>query len=547
MCRREAFRTSVSGAVLILAVIVMSSCSADWPAFRHNPLRTGAQLNHGPLTDPAKVATLAPGWTFPDSAGVVLNPPPGPFRASPIVVKNVVYIGNSNGYFYAINAADGTLKWQYPSVGSQALTSTFISNPSSEGIASAASYARIGGTDAVIFGAPDRSIGAGQGSGRLFALNAQTGAEIWKSPEIAVLLLPTNTHEQIGYSSPLVFNDHVYIGVGDHGDDPIQRGKVVAVNLADGTVDGGFGFFSTGPPRGGGVWGSQAAWIDNALYVTTGNSNVYDGPPDDKDNHALSLLRLNANTGKIVWGWQPVPFGLDGDPDWSATPSVILGSCGVMAVSVQKDGWTWAVNAGNGTPGPANVKWAFPTGPWVASGFVMADGTVHGDTRYLRPGAAWDDVYIVQTGGLNVTTNVYDGFTHLYALNACAGEADRIRWIKDVPNSSMVCPNWNPGCNEYSLGPPTVTHGIVFVGTKFGHLVVIGDPSVTPADGWRCGNPDFTSASCPGALGLVPDPHVLKDIDLHAGAITTEPVLVGDPVYVSTEGGKLFMLKPTDP
>jgi hypothetical protein len=33
------------------------------------------------------------------------------------------------------------------------------------------------------------------------------------------------------------------------------------------------------------------------------------------------------------------------------------------------------------------------------------------------------------------------------------------------------------------------------------------------------------------------------DKDLSAGAISTEPALVGDPVFVSTEGGKVIMLK----
>ncbi|HEY1402235.1 MAG TPA: PQQ-binding-like beta-propeller repeat protein [Terriglobales bacterium] len=512
----------------------LSGCSADWPAFRHNILRTGAQLNSGPLTDPAKVSQpWTTGWTFPASAGVTLNPMPGAFRAGPVVYKGVVYIGNSNGYFYAIDASNGHFKWQYPLSTQPALTQTWLSNPSSEGIASSAFITNIGGKDAVVFGAPDRSIGTGQGSGRLFALDISNGTEIWKSPEIAALRTDGVTHEQIGYSSPLVFNDHVYIGVADHGDDPIQRGKVVAVKLSDGSIDGGFSFFSTGPPRGGGVWGSQAGWIDG-IYVTTGNSNI--GGTNPTPNHALSMLRLDPNSGNIIWGWQPVPYDLDQDPDWTATPSVMLSSCGVLAVSVQKDGWTWAMNAGTSTPGPASVKWAFPTGPWVSNGFTASDGTVHGDQRYLRPGAAWDDVYIVQTGGLNVTSNVYDGFRHIYALNACAGEPDRIRWIKDIPSS---------GGGWYSIGPPTVTHGIVYVGTDQGHLVIIGDPSVAVASGWRCSDPDVPSNVCvANGFSLVPDPAVLNDIDLGAGAITTEPALVGDPVYVSTEGGKVIMLKP---
>jgi outer membrane protein assembly factor BamB len=511
----------------------LAGCSSDWPAFRHNSLRTGAQLNSGPLTDPAKVSgNWTTGWRFPDAAGVVLNPAMGAFRASPVVYRGVVFIGNSNGYFYAIDASNGHLKWQYPRAGQQALTSSFTCNPSSEGIASSAFVTRINRRDAVVFGAPDRSIGAGLGSGRLFALDVSNGNEIWKSPEVAVLLNDGQTRQQIGYSAPLVFNDRVYIGVANHCDDPIQQGKVVAVKLSDGTIDGGFRFSSTGPPRGGGIWGAQAAF--DGVYVTTGNSNI--GGPNPLPNHALSLLRLDSKTGNIVWGWQPVPYDLDQDPDWTATPTVVLGSCGTLAISVQKDGWTWAVNAGAGTPGPASVRWSFPTGRWASSGFTAADGTTHGDTRYLRPGAAWNDVYIVQTGGLTVTTNVMEGFRHLYALNACAGEPDRIRWIKDIPGSSG---------QEYSLGPPTVTHGIVYVGTDMGHLVIIGDPSVTPAAGWRCSDPEVTSSMCvANGFSLVPDPAVLKDIDLGAGAITTEPALVGDPVYVSTAGGKVIMLKP---
>src|SRR6266566_2429270 len=232
----------------VVCLLTMMSCGSDWPAFRHNTLRSGDQLNNGPLTNPAKVAGLSVRWTFPVGA---VNPAPGPFRAGPIVYKGVVYIGNANGYFYAIKANDGSLKWVYPGGGAQALTSTFTCNPSSEGIASSAMIGVIRGTDAVIFGAPDRSIGTHLGSGRLFALNTQTGAEIWKSPEIGVLRADGVTHQQIGYSSPLVFNNHVYIGLGDHCDNPIQQGKVVAVKLSDGTIDGAFSFSSTGPPRGG--------------------------------------------------------------------------------------------------------------------------------------------------------------------------------------------------------------------------------------------------------------------------------------------------------
>ena len=216
----------------------------------------------------------------------------------------------------------------------------------------------------------------------------------------------------------------------------------------------------------------------------------------------------------------------------------MLSSCGTQIVSPQKDGWTWSVNAANGS-----VHWAFPSGPWTSGGFQPGDGTVHNDTRYMRPGAAWGDVFITTTGGLEVASNVGIGYGQLHALNTCGPERSRIRWIKNVPGASG---------GAYSLGPPTVTKGIVFVGTNLGHLVVIADPSVRPAVGWRCSDPLIPAPTCAlwgtlfpnSVIRLVPDPAVLADITLPgAGSIFGEPALAGNRVFVAGDGGKVFMLE----
>jgi len=512
----------------MLLILGLQGCSKDWPAFRHNILRSGNQLNNSRLADPAKVSTLQIRWTF--------QPPnAGRFRASPVVSKGQVYIGNGNGYFYALDADTGNLLWQYPPVNAPPLTSTFTCNPSSEGLASSAMIANINGTDAVIFGAPDRSIGTGLGSGRLFALNATTGAEIWKSPEIAAVRNDGVTHEQIGYSSPLVFNDHVYVGVADHCDNPIQNGKVVAVRLSNGSIDNAFTYSSTST-RGGGVWNSVAGWDD--IYLTTGNTRNGNGPQPPAVNHGLSLLRLNQNTGAVLWQLQPVPYELDQDPDWATGATVMLASCGTLVVSTPKDGWTWAASADTG-----GVRWAFPTGPWTNGGFRPGDGTFHGDTDYKRPGAAWGDVYIGAMGGLDTTTDLAGGYRRLHALNVCASDWNRVRWIKDIPAT---------GGFGYPLGPPTVTKGIVFVGTNEGHLVVLADPSVRPSLGWRCSDPNISAPICAlwqflipnSVIRLVPDPAQLADVTLPgAGSIFGEPALAGDRVYIAGDGGKVFMLQ----
>jgi outer membrane protein assembly factor BamB len=209
----------------------------------------------------------------------------------------------------------------------------------------------------------------------------------------------------------------------------------------------------------------------------------------------------------------------------------MLASCGTLIASTMKDGWAYAVNAGDGSPGPPSVKWQFPS---TGFPFTLGDGTTHGDIRYLRPGAAWGDVYITMTGGENVTTNVTSGYRRLHALNACASPADRIRWMIDVPGAS----------GTYALGPPTVSRGIVFVGTSSGRLLVIADPSIWPGAGWRCSNPDVPNASCvANGFTFVPEPAVRADVQLD-GQILTEPALANGRVYVATNAGKLYMLQP---
>ena len=398
----------------------------------------------------------------------------------------------------------------------------------------------------VVFGAPDTCSDPGQrqpstctgnGDGFLFALNAATGALIWRSPVIARLTgldagisPPAQFHEQIGYSSPLVSNDRVYVGLADHCDNPVQKGRVVAVHLNTGQIDTGFGFSSAGSLSdpstiGGGVWSSVAAGTSD-IYVTTGNP----GPrPEPNPDHALSLLRLDENTGRVVWQVQPIAFESDQDTDWAVTPSVMLTSCGTLAVSTQKNGWTHAVNADTG-----GVRWVFP----FSFPRTGADPSVYGQNGYVvHAGAAWGDVFIAQTVGFANPSDA-SALHRLHALNVCArAPENRIRWMHDFPGRP---------------GPATVSRGVVFVGTDTGQLVVIADPSIGgPAPGFRCNDPYMLTGLCqflhvffPQLFWLVPDPvPLLPPIQLQ-GAIYTEPALARGRVFVATDAGNLYMLAP---
>ena len=529
-------------------------CSGDWPAFRHSGWRDGQQTMPSVLTDPDQVRKLTPVWTF--------TPPDNPiaFKASPIVFRGTVFIGNGNGRLYALDAATGKMLWEFPEPPAPALTSQYhnvmpapgiTENPSSAGIASSASIAFIENErPVVVFAAPDQSIGAMLGSGRLFALDAVNRAAasvIWKSPEIAVVngltsscnnesVALTQRHEQFGYSSPLVLGNSIYVGIADHGDDPIQAGRVVAVNTNSGTVVGAFSFSSTGT-RGGGIWSSVAGGLDsNVIAITTGNSaNWCNGSQSEPiPDNALSMLGLNATSGALNWKLRAVPFGLDMDPDWAAGPALLDASCGHVAASTQKDGWTYAARSDSTGGGMPGVLWQFPP-----TGIPFTSGT-HDDTRYIKPGAGWNDTYITMDGGYEVQAGqAGPGFTRLHALDVCAPSSQPVRWISDIPDTT---PN-----AEYQLGPPTVTGGIVFVGTATGHLIVLADPSVYASAQSVCSNPEVPGNQCTAmGFALVPQPIQLLDLPLGSafGAIQTEPVLAGGQVFVAGDGGQVMMLAP---
>jgi outer membrane protein assembly factor BamB len=535
------FLHSMLPGIVIFLLICLSGCrkEQEWHAYHYDSHRTSSQPNSTALSDPAKVPSLAVRWTW-------TAPAPGPggnsgFRASPVINDNIVYIGNGNGRFYALNGDTGAVLWQYPAASSPALVTQFKCNPSSFGIASSAAITDINGTDAVIFAAPDQSIGMHLGDSRLFALNAKTGAEIWKSPVIARLTGLTSGnkaefHENIGYSSPVVFEGHVYVGVADQCDNPIQKGRVVAVRLDTGAIDGAFTYCSTGTcadsTRGGGVW-APVAGAGESLYITTGNTKSGD-PTEPSPNNGLSMIKLDHNSGGIIWKFQPVPWVLDGDPDWSAGATIMSTSCGTVVISTMKDGWTHALDDGPNTPGPPSRRWSFPP---ATIPFTPADGTFHGDTRYMRGGAAWGDVYIAMNGGLNLTVSgPTGGYKRLHAFNVCAAAADRLRWLIDVPNASGA---------TYSLGHPTVTNGIVYVGTDTGHLIAIADPSLVPPAGFRCSNPDVPNAICVASgYKFVPQPAVLANVALAGRMVYNEPALANGRVYVATDGNNVYMLSP---
>jgi outer membrane protein assembly factor BamB len=173
------------------------------------------------------------------------------------------------------------------------------------------------------------------------------------------------------------------------------------------------------------------------------------------------MIRVDKDTGSIIWAFQPVPFKFDGDPDWAAGAMVMSTSCGELIASVQKDGWSYALNAGNGTPGTPNVRWQFPP-----TGFPFTSNTyVHGDDDYKRPGAAWiGDPRVVP--GIGYQCSNID-FTGPFLCNLFGYALVPIpKMLADVamPDGGGIAGLRNE---------PALAKGRVFVGTLNGHVYML--------------------------------------------------------------------------
>jgi outer membrane protein assembly factor BamB len=535
---------------------------AQWLAYRNNPGRYAQQFLGSKLSDSSRVlASLDVGWKSPDSATWTASTMPAAFRASPIVFNNTVFIGDVKGVFWALNAADGTFKWRYPPTGAGlngSCTSGGNGSWGAYGIQSSAMYASIDRKDAVIFGAPDpdHATDGGNGSARLWALDADSGALIWKSDVVASVPTCGGTiHERITYSSPLVSFDRVYVGVHDAGDDPVQKGRLVAVQLGTGhLVTSGYPFYVDGAPAdltcggvcGGGIWDSPA-FDGHGIVFTTGNVcdfNLPGSPPCETaptPDYSLSMVSLDPTSGAVNWSFRAIPFARDADPDWSAGPTSMLTTCGQLTASVQKNGWTYAINSADGS-----CKWQFP--PTAGPGCTFPANTttdLYGDDHYKQPGASWGDYLFIQTGGEALTdpNGVANGYGRIHALDACQRDSNRVRWILNI----------NPGA-PYSIGAPTVTGGLVYVPTSTGHVIAIADPSVAPPVGFTCSSTDFgpPSASwttdCLGAgFSIVPVP-ASRDVSLDdhgdAAGLRMEAAIALDKLFVATNQGHVYALWP---
>ncbi len=315
-----------SGSLLLLAILLETvtllslppvtahgDSNGDWPTFMYTAARTGANLFETTIT--AKTASnLHLAWTFKTG---------GAIAASPVTANGVLYIGSWDGYEYAINASTGAQLWKQ-FLGIQPKTKQCIA----KGITSTATIG-----NGVLY--------VGGGDGNLYALNTADGSIIWKT-----LISPPPYYN---WSSPLIYNNELYIGLSSNCDSPEVQGKVLALNTADGSIAASISLVPDGH-KGAPVWSSPAVdATTNTIYITTGNNQ---GKHLQKQPNAEAFVALDASTLAIKDRWQIPQSQQSTDGDFGATPTLFDYKGGHYIGALNKNGIYYMLDRTDLAAGP---------------------------------------------------------------------------------------------------------------------------------------------------------------------------------------------------
>ena len=226
----------------------------DWPMFGQDTANTAFNSQEKSISA-KKVDNLEPKWMFTTGGDVT---------ARAAVVNDVAYFPDWAGNLYAVRASNGQLIWSHQ-LSYYGLATGTVSR-TSPAVVNGVVYI---GTQYVPSGP----------TGWLLAINAKTGALVWKIQPDTSNPFPVIT------ASPVVAGGVVYVGMTSNeefaaGSDPSYHccsasGSVVAVNAATGvklwqtfTVPEGY--------SGGAVWGSNPV-VDEArrtVFVGTGTTTA---------------------------------------------------------------------------------------------------------------------------------------------------------------------------------------------------------------------------------------------------------------------------------
>lgn len=364
-------------------------------------------------------------------------------ESSPIVIGDTLYVSTSWGpkYVYAIDAATGAPKWTYqPDIPDDVLQYACC-DVNNRGVA----YA-------------DGKILVGRLDGKLTALDAKTGKELWTTTAVDY------KQGSVITSPPLVVRDKVITGFG--GGEYGVRGSLQAFDLNTGkqlwqtyTVpapgDPGSDTWKgdTGLHGGGAAWlvGSYDAKTDTVFWGTsnpgpwnTGVRSTGNGDFGKLTNlYTSSTLAIDPNTGKIKWHFQGTPadaWDYDGVNELVFADLKFNGSETPVIMKADRNGFFFVVNRDSGK-------------------MISAEKYVY---------ANWAKTWDVKTMRADEDADKRPGPGHP-AKDICPNLIGGKNWqpMSFNPQTGLVYIPTNNVCMDWSVSDVSYKRGVFYLGAEF--------------------------------------------------------------------------------
>jgi len=418
-----------------------AASTGDWNGWGVDEINSRYQPARAAGLKAADVPSLKVKWAFGYPNGRTAY-------GQPTVVGGRVYTGSNDGTVYAIDARSGCLYWMFRA---KALVR-------SSAVADTDNHIYIGDLDA-----------------NLYALDASTGRPVWQKKvddqPFARITGTPKLHDGRLYV-PIASQEE------NAGANPIYpccrfRGNLVALDAKTGaelwrtytspepkpTAVGKNGVQYYGP-SGATIWASPTIDLKRKLiYIMTGN-----GYSDPDIKTADAIMALDLDTGKVRWSQQATPDMFNWDcgprggggncpanhgPDEDFGSSAVLLNAGngrQVLVAGQKTGVVHAFDPDQN----GKIVWQTRIGKGSTLGGILWGIAGYNGVAYV-PLSDMDRQKPESGGGL-------------FAIDAATG---KVLWSTPPPKPACL---GKPGCTAAQLAPPSLIDGVIFAGSMDGHL-----------------------------------------------------------------------------
>lgn len=324
----------------------------------------------------------------------------------------------------------------------------------------------------------------GGGDANWYALDAATGSILWS--------VYTGDNSATGghynWSSPLIFNGYAYIGIASLGDCPLVQGKLLKVDLATHLIVGETKFVPDGQV-GGGMWQSPSLDpVTKRIFLATGTEN------SPTQQYAQAMVAVDADTMQIVDSWKLPESEAVLDSDFSTTAIVFDDANGrKLVAAINKNGDAYAFDRNNIAAGPV----------WQKNVAIGDDCPTCGATSVSSPTFQQGKVFFSGAGGVingytyKGTVRAIDPATGNYiwqygatgsiipAITSANGlifsEAGSVLEVLNAATGERLF-SYDTGAGIYS--PATIANGMVYTGNLSGKILAfsLGQAVTPPAD-----------------------------------------------------------------